>query len=1596
MAMKRRGWLSRLMGRTGLAGLVRSASGGLCDVRRRGTVMVLIVSALALISVLIVAYVAVGRSDRRSGAQAIRANVIEDQISRIVEYHLNVIGRDAMAVFSDGWEPFPLGSNVRHIIYRDATDYPFTDPTRYSQPTRENLPGNTREEITRFRFDPSGTLPSMWQPGDFIYPFRPSDPWLASLRPTWLDPTTGGSPQDRVNNSRDWWQISNFAPDGLFVNLFNLRNNFNAEPGLGTVNGQPRMSQNLTLLQRSGESYPLTGSQLDYGGQANRNVPAHWTMRQQRAFRPAVEVRWPVGDGRYLHYQWADTDGDGFVDARWIELVDATDPDDVRWILPRDGQFRWFVASRAVDLSGLVNVNVATDARRGPNDTYRLGATPADIDLRRLLSMDDLWRALNISGYSQLTQPVGGTAQDYRNYRHPQSLTIGRTGFAALRMAIEDVTVPGPNVSMGNMPPMEAQARFDSYRRTGGFLPGDTGRFGATGVAASSGVFGLMDLVELLTFRGVNDDTVRSRLEQALGGRDFANANFSPLRDNRSRALDGALDYDNNGQARGASLIWSASDIRQFLTTISGSRPIRSARIEYDVNDPTDLASAMANLEWRKEPSVGSLPDGKTRFSPIRIDAADTLERATQRITDDNGAPSPERERDRRLAIQRLFAGYADALLPFSGANGAWNPTQYPQLRTLHYGYNAEFALRTAAQMTINMIDLFDGTVLECISNQSQRHSDTGVTAVTVLLDGGATGRGIVQSNMQAFPWWHAQDGSGRLDLDEAVGSFNRATGQYVPGATRRLADLTGVPNSPPVALNMFGFEAQPFLTEVATYFMYTDTPFARGGDREWTPGGMTGPFEEPPVPGIVTINGSTPGGTDNPDFITHVVAFQLANPFDVDIMLDTEGMSMFSIEFGGRIYSLSGMLPKRSSKVFYALSWSPEVVQQRLERAQPALGPIPPGESTRIEQWASAQFTVTQPGGGTPVPPVRVTPEAGATLPGAPEMLLAGPAGAIEPRNREALLWRRLPAPTGQANGPQHRMLADRIRDPGDPMTRPTLDRRLGAGNHEIANTVAGEERETNPGANPFDNTGYSITLWAKIRRPDDPGLASLSGDTPRGAIPAWCMELKYGSEELRSLNVRRTDGVNLTTLTKADFNGEGAVGDTTLMSMIVAQSGASVLVPSIKRDPSDKKALNELGATIPQSAQRENKPFHELYAEAHLQNGKFRVLVGANPCVGQVFSKLRGADMLLPLAIGAVQDPLAPGSASEQWTTFGESLAMALGYDDPNDVRDPLRDLYTKLDRGSLRLDAFVPFVDEDANGRFHPLIDYRLGHGVPLALNVLDIFTATPSAYGSLTRATVGTININTAPVEVMRLLPGLSPPPTTDALGQQQWWWTTGAHDSRSDIPATIKAYRDKTVYRPIGSGSESLDFVGLTNVPGHPLDYTGRGESAVFTGSATRIEGLREEHGFMTPAELLAVRDRNFPSNASYPAPHDMDRLGRNAMSLAVPGTGGVDSIGYGSSGGLGQGGPGDDQIIDEHDEQLALLNGVLSSVSTRSDFFAVWFVIHGYQRSDVENLSPNDPLVPSVARRYLMIVDRSNVVRLGDRPRVLVLRELPM
>ena len=100
-----------------------------------------------------------------------------------------------------------------------------------------------------------------------------------------------------------------------------------------------------------------------------------------------------------------------------------------------------------------------------------------------------------------------------------------------------------------------------------------------------------------------------------------------------------------------------------------------------------------------------------------------------------------------------------------------------------------------------------------------------------------------------------------------------------------------------------------------------------------------------------------------------------------------------------------------------------------------------------------------------------------------------------------------------------------------------------------------------------------------------------------------------------------------------------------------------------------------------------------------------------------------------------------------------------------------------------------------------------------------------------------------------------------------------------------------------------------------------------------------------------------------------------------------------------------------------YESRLAILAALAETTTLRSDTFCVWFTVEGYTRDDVAGLanafvvelsipSPGTtagfdvpaiakPMSPTLRRRFVMILDRSNVVRPGDKPKVLSLQEVP-
>ncbi|MGD9688554.1 MAG: hypothetical protein AB7K52_03675 [Phycisphaerales bacterium] len=491
----------------------------------RGSVLVIVIGVLALLAILVTIYATLGQADRRT-SNAVRQNLdIETQMSEIANYLGSFIGKDQFNVTRVPDTLDPTQANRDRYI-RSAMTNPAIDPNLVSQTTdafrryrpayfsSDNRPAN--ETIPPSTFVPGSILTRWDDPAnpDALFPdprVPGTSPWLARSEPTWLRERVNGRIPDHTDplrpwlDERDWAMISNFALDGRFVNLATIRNNFGAAPGVGLdAFGKPRTTYGLTLLDDQGRAtldlvtppfWPFQRTEIDWTQPANQPpeyFPHDFTANQRGLVRSSLDARlanarvtglapaYPgailpativPGDWEYLLNQYADADGDGLLDSRYIELKDASDPgpdgqfgtnDDVIRSLVRDsGNLRYFVAARAIDLSGKVNVNTATQFRTVPDSLNPAGLLPSHVDLERVLRMSDVTWFLPSAGYESFVQPMqvfngpGSITSNYRqnsnyggfwtenNRDHSIADTIGATAFSAIINARARGQIPG-------------------------------------------------------------------------------------------------------------------------------------------------------------------------------------------------------------------------------------------------------------------------------------------------------------------------------------------------------------------------------------------------------------------------------------------------------------------------------------------------------------------------------------------------------------------------------------------------------------------------------------------------------------------------------------------------------------------------------------------------------------------------------------------------------------------------------------------------------------------------------------------------------------------------------------------------------------------------------------------------------------------------------------------------------------------------------------------------------------------------------------------------------------------------------------------------
>ena len=952
--------------------------------------------------------------------------------------------------------------------------------------------------------------------------------------------------------------------------------------------------------------------------------------------------------------------------------------------------------------------------------------------------MDDFYHQFG-AGYGVLQRPVYPNLEDdYVGYNQNQNAVgrnVGDRAYAALRLALrqngQGVVPVGTNLANplgGAIAPFTGDTRYSYFHILGGYASSSYARVGGVAQFDSSARFGSADLKELLTYWTVNNPGSLSRLEQTTGGRfdavnggSAATDGYDPLRGNRDLATErgGNDNLENNGLGNGLAdpdaMARSMFDVRHYITPLNGARPLRSGMVP-------------AGAKFELKTSVDE-----------RIDAVAALKKA---------ANSTAASRD----AGKLLIGYLDGLAPYASRARSYGGD--PILNTLAYGGLAERALRAAAAMTANLVDSYD--------------TDNIPSAYTLLIDNDK--RNAVQSDTLRFPWWSEAGASGKLDAVDPAAP-----------ATIRLARSSAngdVVQASLGAINVYGIEAQPFVTQVVSLCMYTDAPNAVGGDDDWN--SNPGPNFDP-----ITIS----GGAIPADVLGQIIAFQITNPFDVDIDLSKQNSTTgsrlpdndftdFYLEFGGDLFKLAKVvgtgleavtLRAGETRVFYAMNKTEQAMLADWQNIDPSV------TIDTLRKYIAAQLGVeaapTSRRRGRPAH--RRPPASDPDSADGPDFRAAcGPAespGRIdrvqEPHPSVACAQDRR-GTIAESEDQRHALRPPARSGPrgGSRPPRATLDRQLSASNMSVANTQAGDETS----ATPLDNTGFTIVTWGSIRRHDDP--AAGTGSVPLGGLPAYCVEAKWGTIPLK--NVTKITTTSLTSLSKADFTGN-IWSDTTFNGLITRLSGiaasdppvlTNVIVPEITKRPDDRS-----GESMPSNADVPPRTFDKLYPKIAINNKKFE---GAMPNGYGTVSTLRVADLLTPLGICPMTDPgipVDPNDPGAQHLSLSEALGLALNYSSPptSDVNwAPLYEKYGdwltgSSDRGNLVLDRFAPFEDSSANGVFDPNSDQPRAPGIPLALNVMNIFTVTPQEMGNLTQATPGLVNINTAPPAVMQLFPLLSP-------------------------------------------------------------------------------------------------------------------------------------------------------------------------------------------------------------------------------------------
>ncbi|MEM9374050.1 MAG: hypothetical protein AAGA55_10445, partial [Planctomycetota bacterium] len=373
------------------------------------------------------------------------------------------------------------------------------------------------------------------------------------------------------------------------------------------------------------------------------------------------------------------------------------------------------------------------------------------------------------------------------------------------------------------------------------------------------------------------------RLESAAQGRfQFAGGTgderFSPLLSTRPLSLDrdlhGQIAVSRTNPNRGTEVTGEISresmalmtlSPRTKLTSVSGAVPIPPAGV--------------AGIAGRRSSEL--TPDSLLSDINLAAPISDISSNARSAFGVYYGALAGE------LEVYRLRRASGQDGLPSGIVNAVWDvdlsDVRENPYSTLFYGHRGpELAMRVAAHAAVNAKDLYD--------------TDSTPTVATLVLDNDS---GTVRTPLDRFqnyvsntPGFELDNangsiallypglntlGTGLLDIDNGVERERRVLpeGQLPEG--RRL-------------VNVYGVEATPIITEVSMIHVYTDASESLSDvpSDSNSPPRQTRPGQVPIIDSadIEQITISSTRNETNPDLMMSVLAIQLTNPWDDDIVL--------------------------------------------------------------------------------------------------------------------------------------------------------------------------------------------------------------------------------------------------------------------------------------------------------------------------------------------------------------------------------------------------------------------------------------------------------------------------------------------------------------------------------------------------------------------------------------------------------------------------------------------------------------------------------------------------------------------------------------